>query len=151
MQASVLLLGGAVAVLASAIGAPDDPSPRAAQTVEVSVRVDCLAGRGVSFSLTPWSITLQPGDSVNWKLDSQANVDSMEVLETKGKGWPFKRKPPYKSRRARAAGAQGLDPIQKAGKYKYSVQAICVRSTNPAVSDTVLIDPDMIIIRGSGA
>ena len=151
MYAQVLLLGGAVAVLASVIERPDDPTQRAAQTVEVNMRIDCLAGRGVSFSLIPWAITVYPGDSIGWKLDPAANVDSVDVIDVKGKGWPFKKKPPYKSTKTKPAGARELDSEQKGNKYHYAVRAVCVRSTNPAVADTVVIDPDMIIIRGGGS
>lgn len=151
MYASILLVGSAaVAVLASTAVFNDDPPPRpaAAQTHDVHVRIDCLAGRGVSFSLLPWAITLQPGDSVAWRLDAGSNVDSMDVIEAKDKKWPFKRKPPYKSTKAKAGGGQELDPNEKGGKYHYAVRAVCVRSAVPAVADTILIDPDMIIIRG---
>lgn len=152
MYASILLVGSAaVAVLASTAVFDDDPPPsrpQAAQTVDVNVRIDCLAGRGVSFSLMPWAITVQPGDSVAWRLDPGSNVDSMDVVEGKDKTWPFKRKPPYKTTKAKAGGGQSLDPNEKGGKYQYAVRAVCVRSTVPAVADTILIDPDMIIIRG---
>ena len=150
MRASFLLLGGVVAVVGStALYASDPPAPPAAQTVTVNVRIDCLAGNGVSFSLLPWSITVAPGDSVNWMLDPGSNVDSMEVQEVKGKGWPFKKKTPYKARKGgRGVGARELDSNEKAGKYKYNVQAICIRA--PGSADTVLIDPDMIIVRGGG-
>lgn len=152
MYASILLVGSAaIAVLASTAVFDDDPPPsrpQAAQTVDVYVRIDCLAGRGVSFSLMPWAITVQPGDSVAWRLDPGSNVDSMDVVEGKDKKWPFKRKPPYKSTKAKAGGGQSLDANEKGGKYHYAVRAVCIRSAVPAVADTILIDPDMIIIRG---
>lgn len=152
MYASILVLGSAaVAVLASSATFGDDPPPprpSAAQTIDVNVRIDCLAGRGVSFSLLPWAITVQPGDSVAWRLDPGSNVDSMDVVEARNGKWPFKRKPPYRSTKARAGGGQSLDPDEKGNKYHYAVRAVCVRSAVPAVADTILIDPDMIIIRG---
>lgn len=152
MHKGFLLLGGAVAVVASARLAASDSKPvrQASQTVEVKVRVDCLAARGVSFSLVPWSITVNAGDSISWLLDPQSNVDSMDVVETKGKGWPFKKKPPYKVSKAKSNGAKDQDLNAKPGKYKYAVQAICVRVPSMA-ADTVLIDPDMIIVRGGGS
>jgi hypothetical protein len=151
MHKGILLLGGAVAVVASTRLAASDPPPvrRAAQTIDVAVRVDCLAGRGVSFSLIPWSVTVSQGDSINWILDPQSNVDSMEVVGTKGKGWPFTRKPPYKVAKNKPNGAKDHDLREKPGKYKYAVQAVCVRVPSMA-ADTVLIDPDMIIVRGGG-
>ena len=150
MYAHVLLVGGAVALLASVIERPDDPTQRAAQTVEVNVRIDCLAGRGVSFSLIPWAINVYPGDSIDWKLDPAANVDSVEIIDVKAKGWPFKKKPPYKATKTKPVGARDLDVQQKGSKYHYAVKAICIRSTVPLVADTVVIDPDIIIIRGGG-
>lgn len=150
MHSSVLLSAGIVAIAASFAPAIDDPAPqvRQAQTVEVHVRIECLAGRGASFSLVPWSITVYPTDSVAWLLDPQSNVGDMDILETRGQGWPFRVKTPYKGTKVRPAGAKGFDAQQKAGKYKYSVRALCVRTA--AATDTILIDPDMIIPRGGG-
>lgn len=151
MHARVLLAGVAVAVLGTTIAGADELARRQSRNVQVDVRIDCLAGRGVSFSLTPWSISLNEGDSISWKLDSQANVDSMDVVEVSpGRGWPFARKPPYKSTKARANGARALDTNQRGRNYKYAIRAICVRAVSPYDADTVLIDPEMIIIRPGG-
>jgi hypothetical protein len=152
MRARAVLSAVAVAVvLGSTLAAADELARRQARNVQVDVRIDCLAGRGVSFSLTPWEITVMPGDSISWKLDPQSNVDSMDIIEARpGRGWPFARKPPYKSRRSRANGARALDANQRGGRYRYAVRAICVRSESPLEVDTVLIDPEMIIIRGGG-
>ena len=118
------------------------------QTVNVDVRVDCLAGRGVSFSLTPWSVVMRAGDSINWRLDNGANVSEMQVIAKTGRPWPFRRRPPYRSTKARPAGAQALDPAQTGRRFQYAVSALCVR--DDTTTDTVIIDPDMIIIRGGG-
>jgi hypothetical protein len=149
MRARVLLLGGAVVLGASTVvGISGAATQRPAQTVTVNVRVDCLAGRGVAFSLIPWAATLYPGDSIDWALDQTSTVDSMEIVDLKGRGWPFKKKPPYKAKRGKGIGARDLDAAQKAGKYNYGVLAYCNRG---AETDTVLIDPDMIIVRGGGS
>jgi hypothetical protein len=55
MRAKFLLSAGAVAVLASTIGFTTGSSAPVATTKAVSVRIDCLANRGVSFTLVPWS------------------------------------------------------------------------------------------------
>lgn len=149
MQAHLLLVGAAVAVGLSTIEPP--PVRQQAAAVQVSVRVDCLAGRGVSFSLTPWVATVQPGDSISWMLDEQSNAETLEVVQIRGNSnWPFARKLPYRTRKGQAVGARALDPAQRGGRYKYAVQAICTRTANPYTADTVLIDPDIIIIRGGG-
>ena len=148
MQAHVLLFGAAVAVIAATIDPGTSRTPQAG-SVEVSVRVDCLAGRGVAFSLTPWAARMNPGDSLSWVLDPQSNAESMEIQLVKGNNaWPFARKPPYRTTKGRPVGARGLDNNQRGSRYKYAVQAICVRSTAPYDTDTVLVDPDIIIIRG---
>ena len=153
MHARVLVAGVAVAVFASTIAGAGEEARRQIQSrnVQVDVRIDCLAGRGVSFSLTPWAIRFNAGDSISWILDPQSNVDSMDVVEAApGRGWPFARKPPYKSTRARANGARALDASQRGTRYKYAIRAICVRAVTPYDADTVLIDPEMIIIRPGG-
>ncbi len=145
MRAKVLLACGA-AVLAAVVATKDSLDAQGTfRTVNVDVRIDCLAGRGVSFSLTPWAIEVQRGDSINWRLDASANVSEMEVIAKRGGPWPFRRKPPYRSTKARPAGAQSLDQGQNGRRYQYAVSAICVRDS--VTADTVIIDPDMIIIR----
>lgn len=144
MRAKVLLTCCAVLGFAVVETKESADAQGSYQTVNVDVRVDCLAGRGVSFSLTPWSVSLKPGDSINWRLDASANVTDMQILAKAGKPWPFKRKTPYKSSKGKPTGAQALDPAQTGKKYQYAVTAVCVRDS--ATSDTVIIDPDMIIV-----
>ena len=146
MRGKVLLGCVAFIVLAAAEARDSLVAQGTARTVNVDVRVDCLAGRGVSFSLTPWTIDVAPGDSINWRLDQGANVTEMQIIsKMPGNQWPFRRKPPYRSTKARPAGAQSLDNAQSGRRYKYAVSTICVRESTQ--SDTVIIDPDMIIIR----
>jgi hypothetical protein len=151
MQAHFLLVGAAVAVGLSFVEPPPVRKQQAG-VVQINVRVDCLAGRGVSFSLTPWVATVQPGDSISWMLDEQSNAESLEVVQIRGNNnWPFAKKLPYRTRKGgQGVGARALDSNQKGNKYKYAVQAICTRTANPYTADTVLIDPDIIIIRGGG-
>ena len=115
MRGKVLLGCVAFIVLAAAEARDSLVAQGTARTVNVDVRVDCLAGRGVSFSLTPWTIDVAPGDSINWRLDQGANVTEMQIIsKMPGNQWPFRRKPPYRSTKARPAGAQSLDNAQSA-------------------------------------
>jgi hypothetical protein len=148
MRRKVLLGCGAFLVIAAIETKSSLDAQGTAQTVNVDVRVDCLAGRGVSFSLMPWSITMRAGDSINWRLDEGANVSEMQVIAKAGGPWPFRRRPPFRSTKAQPAGAGSLDPGQTGRRYQYAVSALCVR--NATTTDTVIIDPDMIIIRGGG-
>ena len=146
MRGNVLM--GCALVVLGAVATPDHVAGQAtAGVVNVDVRVDCLAGRGLSFSLTPWLIAVQPGDSVNWRLEFGSNVTDMDIVNrTPGNQWPFLRKPPYRATRDSPAGARARDNSQGArSRYKYAVTAVCARSATE--SDTVVIDPDMIIIR----
>jgi hypothetical protein len=141
------LLSCCAFVVFTAVAIPDSLAAQGTPgVVNVNVRVDCLAGRGVSFSLIPWVIEVQPGDSINWLLDPTSNVTDMDVInKMPGNQWPFQRKPPYRSTKQNAAGARARDNAQSGRRYKYAVSAICPR--NAAEADTVIIDPDMIIIR----
>ena len=146
MRARVLLGCSAFVVLA-AVEAKDSLKAQGTfRTVNVDVRVDCLAGGGVSFSLTPWQIVVNPGDSLNWRLDQGANVSTIEIV-AKGQGnqWPFRRKPPYRATKANPVGAQALDNSQTGRRYRYAVSTVCVRDSVNV--DSVIIDPDIIIIR----
>lgn len=115
----------------------------------VYVRVDCLANRGVSFTLAPWTIEVREADSLSWTLSDNSSVSEMDIIEKKdNKKWPFKKKPPYKVEKNKPNGARGLDPNENQDKYSYAVRAVCPRADGEA--DTLIIDPDMIIIRGGG-
>jgi hypothetical protein len=148
MRAKVLLGCCAFLVLAAFSTKQSIDAQGAYKTVNVDVRIDCLAGRGVSFSLSPWAIVMNAGDSLTWSLDSGANVSEMQVIAKQGKPWPFRDKPPYKSTKAKPAGARALDPGQNGRRYQYAVSAVCTRDS--VTADTVIIDPDIIIIRGGG-
>ena|SRR5688572_14273213 len=141
MRAGVLLVSGAIAV-ASIAGFVDPRQPRPAADKEVNVYIECPPN-GVEFALNPWSVDVPRGDSVSWRLDPRSDVDSMSVVYTRS-NWPFRRKPPYKVTRGQARGARDRDEAGRPGKYKYAIQAVCLRQGGAA--DTLLIDPDMIII-----
>jgi hypothetical protein len=148
MRAKVLLGCCAFLVLAVVSTKESIDAQGSYKTVNVDVRIDCLAGRGVSFSLTPWSIVMNAADSITWSLDPGANVSEMQVIAKAGKPWPFRARPPYKSTKNKPAGARGLEPGQTGRRYQYAVSAICTRDS--VTADTVIIDPDIIIIRGGG-
>jgi len=143
MRIKVLLVAGSVLVFAALQVEGSADAQGVFSTVHVDVKIDCLPGRGVAFSLTPWSIVVRSGDSINWRLDPGAGVTEMQVLGKTGRPWPFGRKPPYRVTKERPAGARSPDLNQPPGRYQYAVSAICVRDAE--IADTVLIDPDMII------
>jgi hypothetical protein len=145
MRREVLL--GCCALVLAAVAIPESLGAQGTgNTLNVNVRVDCLAGRGASFSLVPWQVVVQPDDSVNWVLEFGANVSEMEILNrTPGNRWPFVSRPPYRVTKDRPIGARARQAGQSDRRYKYAVSAICVRSATE--SDTLVIDPDMIIIR----
>lgn len=143
MHAGVMLFSGAIAV-ASIAGFVDQGQSAPLANKEVNVRIECLPSRAVEFALSPWSVEVGPGDSVSWRLDPRSNVDSMTVVDASGR-WPFRGRPPKVMRNQGARGVQERAvTLRGANKYKYAVQAFCIRSAT--VTDTVLIDPDMIII-----
>ena len=148
MRAKVLLGCCAFLIFAAVSTKKSIDAQGANKTVNVDVRIDCLAGRGVSFSLSPWAIVMNAGDSLTWSLDQGANVSEMQVIAKQGKPWPFRARPPYKSTKGKPAGARGLEPGQTGRRYQYAVSAICTRDS--VTADTVIIDPDIIIIRGGG-
>lgn len=146
MRARVLLGCSAFLVFAAVEANDSLVAQGAAALHQVHVRVDCLAGDGISFSLTPWTTTVRAGDSINWNLDPGANVSEMEVITKRPGGpWPFRRKPPYKVTKNHPMGAQALDDAHNDRRYQYAVSAICFRDSSNV--DTVVIDPDIIIIR----
>lgn len=148
MRAKVLVGCCAFLVLAAVSTKQSIDAQGAYKTVNVDVSIDCLPDRGVSFSLTPWAIVMNAGDSLTWSLDSGATVSEMQVIAKQGRPWPFRSRPPYKSTKAKPAGARALDPAQNGRRYQYAVSAICTRDS--VTADTVIIDPDIIIIRGGG-
>jgi hypothetical protein len=117
-----------------------------ANQVDVTVDIRCLAGNGVSFSLTPWAARLAVGDSIAWVLHPDAQVPEITIT-SKQAAWPFVAAPPYKGNSNRPPKGKGMKAGVKAGdKYSYAVTAACQRSDG--TYSTIIIDPDMIIIPG---
>ena len=123
-----ILLGCCAFVVVAAVATPVSLAAQGTpNNIRVDVRIHCLAGLGASYSLVPWVIEVAPNDSISWVLDQGANVSEMEIVsKMPGNQWPFQRRPPYRSTKAAAAGAQARDPGQTGRRYKYAVSAIPV-------------------------
>ncbi|MDO8501191.1 MAG: hypothetical protein Q7S20_05070 [Gemmatimonadaceae bacterium] len=111
----------------------------------VDVSITCT-GDGVQFSLSPWRASLREGDEITWNLASDPAISSI-TINKKQSAWPFMTQPPYSGGHDKQPHAKGMKANQ-GGKppFKYSVTGICTRAGG--IADTVVIDPDMIIIKG---
>ncbi len=119
------------------------PIPLAGEArVEVDVR--CTPNNGVQFSLSPWTARLAQGDSIAWVLHPDANVSEITVT-AKQPDWPFTSMPPYKGNATRGPKGKGMKPNQLNKRYAYAINTSCARADG--TTSTVVIDPDMIIIR----
>ncbi len=107
---------------------------------QVEIDARCTGGENTRITIRPWNLKVRQGDDVNWVLNRNANSSDITITP-KREAWPFADAPPYRGTKAAPARAAGMRPNAK-GRYAYSVSLIC---TNGARSDTVLIDPDIIV------
>ena len=111
-----------------------------AATREVTIDARCTGGENTSITLRPWNLKIRQGDVVNWVLNANANSDDVTITP-KRNAWPFAAPPPYRGSKKTRAQSGAMRPNSR-GRYSYNVSLIC---TNGARSDTVLIDPDIIV------
>lgn len=112
--------------------------------VSVAIDIQCTANNGVLFSLTPWNARIYQGDSIAWVLNPNAQVPEITIT-SKQAAWPFTSAPPYKGNAAVPPKAKGMKANQGGRRFSYAVTAVCTRAD--ATKDSVIIDPDVIIIR----
>ncbi len=132
-----------MALLMSGIALPRAVAAQStAKGVTVAVDVRCNPNNAVSLSVAPWTAQLAQGDSIIWVLDPNANVPEITIT-SKQPGWPFTTSPPYKGNAARPPKGSGMRPNQAGRRYAYGITAVCTRADG--TTNTVVIDPDMII------
>ena len=109
-------------------------------TKEVSIDARCTGGENTSITLRPWNLKIRQGDEVSWVLNADANSDEVSITP-KRNAWPFAATPPYRGSKKTRVQSGAMRPNAR-GRYSYNVSLIC---TNGARSDTILIDPDIIV------
>ena len=139
IRAGFNVLAAAGVGLPIAMGAQGTPGG-----VNVAIDIQCTANNGVLFSLTPWNARIYQGDSIAWVLNPNAQVPEI-TISSKQAAWPFTSGPPYKGNAAMPPKAKGMKPNQGGKRFAYAVTAVCTRAD--ATKDSVIIDPDVIIIR----
>jgi hypothetical protein len=136
-----------VAVLAIGSAAMVRSEPLQTSTVRpVDVKITCT-GDGVQFSISPYRVRLNVGDAVDWRLVDSPNVTEFSIDRKVGKPWPFTESPPYRGGRGNPAKGRGMDP-KADGTYPYNIAATC--SPTDGSQRYIVIDPDMIVVRGGG-
>jgi plastocyanin len=101
------------------------------------VQVHCPDGNRNAF-VTPASLHIAVGDSVDWRMTGQVTSDSLIIaLKDTAQVWPFAGKPPRGGTSATAAAAA------RKGTYGYSVTLDC--RVPAGGTQHVVIDPDIII------
>ena len=136
-------------IAVAAIGIAAGAMPKAVQTstvVPVNVTITCT-GDGVQFSISPYRVRLNVGDGVDWRLVNSPNVTEFSIDRKAGKAWPYTDSPPYRGGRGNPAKGRNMDP-KADGTYPYNVAATC--SPSDGSQRYIVIDPDMIVVRGGG-
>ena len=129
---------GGIAVLAAAITAalPFDARPSTPMAPS-RVMVHCPNGNTGAF-VTPASITIAVGDTVEWRMTGEVVSDSIIIsLKNPEQQWPFTGAPARGGNVARSGSAQAR------GTYGYNVSLIC--RLPGGGTQPVVIDPDIII------
>lgn len=153
MQRPSLLLGG-LGVLAalSLAGASAHGAAAARRAVRRTVTVDvrCADGQATSSSVSPETITIVQGDSLDWVLAAGATAESFEIVPVDhpsgraARDWPFGDAPGARRGRRGGAARAYLMRAGAAGTYRYDVRAVC-RAPGGGEATEVTIDPDIII------
>ncbi len=131
----VLAIAGVTAMIglgAFAVPGPTTPPPKTAR-----VMVHCPAGNRAAF-VTPPSLHIAVGDSVQWRMTGQATSNSLVIsLKDTAQTWPFAGEPPRGDTTATAPAAETK------GTYGYNVTLECRLPRGG--TRHVVIDPDIII------
>ena len=145
---------GVLGVLAalSLAGASAHGAAAARRAVRRTVTVDvrCTDGQATSSSVTPETVTMVQGDSLDWVLADGANAESFEIVPVdhpRGRAareWPFADAPGLRRGRRGGSARAHLMRARAAGTYRYDVRAVC-RAPGGGTGDEVTIDPDIII------
>jgi hypothetical protein len=146
MRLMAIVLPVAVLAIGSAAMVRSEPV-QASTVVPVNVTITCT-GDGVQFSISPYRVRLNVGDDVDWRLVNSPNVTEFSIDRKAGKpAWPFTDSPPYRGGKDNPAKARRMDP-KADGTYPYNIAATC--SPADGSQRYVVIDPDMIVVRGGG-
>ncbi len=131
----VLAIAGATAILglgAFAVPGSTTPPPKTAR-----VMVHCPNGNRAGF-VTPPSLHVSVGDSVEWRMTGQVTANSLEIsLKDTAQAWPFAGELPRGNSSATAPDAESK------GTYGYNVTLEC--RVAGGGTEHVVIDPDIII------
>ena len=96
-------------------------------------------------SVKPLRVVLQKRtEQVEWSLiPSGPGMTSVSISPKYVAGWPFIAPPPIVVTSGKPGIGKDIPASVPAGTYKYNITGVCPRTGAP--SDTVVIDPDMII------
>ncbi len=120
--------------------ATDDPKT-------VSISITCSAD-GVVATVTPSVVEVNFPNLVSWEVTSTSTVSDFSIDKKKdaSKKWPYGGSLPYKAKKGEKAKSDGTVWHDADGRYGYSISANCTPADGPIKN--IVIDPDMIIIRG---
>jgi hypothetical protein len=139
MRSPILLLCVGVVVIAAAWREPQvQPVVR-----KVMIRFSCDTAGAATVTVKPWRVVmLRRTEQVEWTL-IPAGITSVSISPKYVAGWPFVAPPPLVVTAGKPGIGKDVPAAVPAGNYKYNITGICARTGAP--SDTVVIDPDMII------
>lgn len=112
----------------------------------IKISISCTA-EAVAATISPFHAKYYFPRLAVWTLDDASMTVSEFSIDKKPKGeWPYGGDLPYRGKRGEPAKGRGIAKNAE-GKYQYSVSAICTPPGDTA--RLIVIDPDMIIIRGN--
>jgi hypothetical protein len=143
MRGKAIVVGASVAAI-TMIACVKPRIINTTTVVPVDVTITCT-GEGIQAFITPYTARLQPGDGIDWRLVASPNVQEISIDRKPGRDWPYASSPPYRGQSGNPAKGRNMKSTAR-GTYPYSISGICQPPGGSPRS--VIIDPDMIIIRG---
>jgi hypothetical protein len=109
----------------------------------VSVNIRCPGGHVIA-EVGGWRPHVTRNGSVTWKFAKGANAANITITAKNPGQWPLTPAPPYtvpKDGMFQAPVSASATP----GTYGYTITGVCTDSSDPRLTYSVVIDPDIVV------
>lgn len=145
MPVKALRVSLGFAIVASAVACNNFRGNSALAAGEVSIDLTCDGGI-FSATVRPWRVRMSQMNgkkAIKFKLNNSSHsVDSAVIDSVEGRPWPFKTTK-FSVKKGYSVDADSADTYSgPEATYHYRISTVCIFG---GVTDTIVIDPDMIL------